>query len=402
MDLPLNGLRVIEIADSVAGAYCGKLLADYGAEVIKIEKPGSGDGTRRLGPFLNDIPDSEGSGMFLYLNSNKKGITLALGDPQGRQILGKMCSWANTLILGLAVAEIERLGYQQLLESNKHLTIITLTPYGLTSPYRYYEATELTLQHASGIPYYTPGDVTDPEKEPPVKLAGRQAEMIGGLSGAFTAILASLQTDATGKGNLVDIALIAAPLLSNIWNLGLISYTGKLPKRGQIKTPIQPQQIMPCKDGFIQLSCNEERHWKNFLDVIGNPGWASDARFADGFLRGKNWEVLEPLLTDTLKDWSKQDITEKAQTAGVPCTIVATPSDLMNDAQMLSRNFYVNTPHQKMERFLCPGSPFSSTEIKLGKVQAAPRLGQHNKEIFCDKLGYSRKQLRLFYQNNII
>ncbi|MDD4859529.1 MAG: CoA transferase [Dehalococcoidales bacterium] len=397
----LSDLRVVEISESAAGTYCGKLLADYGAEVIKIEKPSCGDDLRRAGPFPGDSPDPECSGLFLFLNTNKMGMTLNLADTTGRQILQKLCREADILVLGLSPDKTDDLNCIQLLKDNPKIIIVACTPFGLTSPYRDYAATELTMQHMSGVPYFTPGDVENPEKDPPVRLAGRQAELIAGITGALAVLLAVSQREMTGTGQIIDLAIRDVPLLSNIWNLGVISYTGKQPVRYKGKTPMAPQHILPCKNGYIQLSCNEESQWAGFLQVIGNPEWAKADLFKDRFLRGAHWESLMPLLVNELQSWEKEKIVDLAQAAGVPCTIVSSPADLLNSPQLIDRGFFVRTANRCGE-LVFPGSPFRTEEMTRRNELPAPRLGEHNEEIFCARLGYNRQQLAVMKSAGII
>ena len=324
----LDDLKVIELSESVPGAYCAKLLADFGAEVIKIEKLGSGDETRRIGPFPGDLPNPEGSGMFLFLNTNKLGITLNPFLPLGRKIFEELCEKADILVLSMAPAEAEKLDYEALTQVNPRLILVVITPFGLTGTYKDYTANELVLMHMSSVAYFTPGNVENPEQEPPLKLTGRQTELTAGMSGAIAAMVAIAHRETTGLGQVVDVASRDAPMLSNIWNLGALSYTGVQPTRAVGKTHSAPGHLLPCKDGHIQLSCNEEAHWKRFLEVIGIPEWSKAEVFKDRYSRGEHWEALRPLLIDVLKDWEKETISREAQARGVPCTMVASPAEL--------------------------------------------------------------------------
>ena len=174
---PLEGLRVVEWALDVPGSYCGKLLGDLGAEVIKIEAP-EGDPVRRLGPFPNDVPGQERSALFLYLNNNKLGITLDLRSAGGKRVLKGLLSATDIFVVDCPVATLRDCGleYTQLSGSNSQLIFTAITPFGLTGPYKDYKTTDLVSFHMSGFGHATPGNVEDPEKERPLRAGGRQAD----------------------------------------------------------------------------------------------------------------------------------------------------------------------------------------------------------------------------------
>ncbi len=188
----LYDLKILEYAQFISGPYCAKLMADLGAEVIKVEAPGLGDRARRYGPFPQDIPHPEKSGLFIYLNSNKKGITLDLHTTTGMKIFKELVRWADILVENNPPQFMKRLrlNYETLKEVNPRLIMISITPFGLTGPYRDYKTTELITFHMSGLGYETPGSVDDPEKEPPLKAAGHQASFLGGTMGALLTLFA--------------------------------------------------------------------------------------------------------------------------------------------------------------------------------------------------------------------
>ena len=284
---PLQGLKAVEFTHTIAGSYCGKLLADFGVEVIKVEKPRCGDEARNAGPFPQDKPNPESSGLFIFLNTNKLGITLEVTDPLGKEIFDRLCEKADLLMVDqYTIGDTDRPLYSELMNKNSKLIVVVLTPYGLTSPQRKYAANELTIMHESGVAYYTPGDAENAEREMPIKLPGNQTEFMGGMNGATAALLAVLHRQQTGRGQVVDIANRDGPLLSNIWNMGYLAYTGENPTRMRGDVTIAPQHVVPCKDGHIQLSCGEEAHWKKFLSVIGNPEWGNWEMFKDRFEKG--------------------------------------------------------------------------------------------------------------------
>ena len=391
---PLRGLKGLEWTNTIAGSYCGKLLADFGVEVLKIERPRAGDDARIAGPFPGDVPNPEASGLFLFLNTNKLGITLEVADPLGKEIFDRLCRQADLLIVDSQTrGNPDHPVFTEWTEKFPKLIVVVLTPYGLSSPQKHYAANELTVMHESGVAYYTPGDAEDGEKEMPLQLPGHQAEFMGGMNGATAGMLAVLHRKRTGRGQIVDVALRDGPLLSNIWNMGYLAYTGEKPTRMKGDVTLAPQHVVPCKDGYIQLSCGEEAHWQKFLSVIGNPQWGNREIFKDRFERGRNWETLLPLITESLREWGKKEITEAGQKAGVPITPVNTAGDIFKDRHLAERGFFCEVDLPPSGRLKMPGRPFIMGKSPWQLRRRAPTLGEHNEEIFVRRLGLSREEL---------
>ncbi len=391
---PLWGLKGIELTNTIAGSYCGKLLADFGVEVLKIEKPRAGDDARNAGPFFEDRPNPEASGLFLFLNTSKLGITLEVTDPLGRDIFERLCGEADLLIVDSStIGNPDHPFHTEWVQRFPQLIVVVLTPYGLSSPQKHYAANELTVMHESGVAYYTPGDAGDAEKEMPLQLPGHQAEFMGGMNGATAAMLAVLHRRRTGKGQIVDVSLRDGPLLSNIWNMGHLAYTGEKPTRMKGEVTLAPQHVVPCKDGYIQLSCGEEAHWQKFLSVIGNPEWGNREMFKDRFARGRNWELLLPLITHALREWGKKEITEAGQAAGVPVTPVNTSEDIFKDRHLAERGFFCEVDRPPSGKLKIPGRPFIMEKSPWQLRRRAPTLGEHNEEIFVGRLGFTNEEL---------
>ncbi|MCL4534487.1 MAG: CoA transferase, partial [Bacteroidetes bacterium] len=204
----LPELRVLEYGQMVTAPYCAKLLADMGAEVIKIEQPGLGDPARRQGPFPGDVPHLERSGLFLYLNTNKMGITLNLRDEPGQRILQRLAAQADILIENTPPDEREGLGldYDSLKRANQRLIMLSVTPFGLAGPYRKYKGNYLTAFHGGGYGYDYPRPVSDPETEPPLKGGGRAADFITGATAGIAAMQAVLGRGPDGAGRHIDLS----------------------------------------------------------------------------------------------------------------------------------------------------------------------------------------------------
>ena len=207
-DSALSGLKVVELGDFIAAPYCAKLMADMGAEVIKIEPPGLGDSARRYGPFPNDEPHSERSLLFAYMNTSKLGITLDVTKPLGKRVFRELLKDADVLVEANPPKTMEELGldYDSIKDVNPGLIVTSITPFGQTGPYRDYKATELVSFHIGGIGYPTPGDVVNPDTSPPMKAPGHQADIMAGVTGASASMTALFAREFTGEGQHIDVS----------------------------------------------------------------------------------------------------------------------------------------------------------------------------------------------------
>ena len=269
----LEGVRVLELGHMVSAAYATKLMADLGADVVKIEEP-DGDRARRHGPFPNGIADPEKSGLFLALNTNKRGRTLDLRSTQDRHRLSDLIGWADLLVHNYPAAQAEALGldYGAFQALNPRLVMCAVTPFGLTGPYKDYAACELTVAHGGGWAWLSPGGSDRPDL-PPLRAAGQQADFQGGLAAATACLAAYFRALQTGRGEHIDLSVqsyVASFLEHNFvfytylgWN------TSRLGRRLQ-----DPWKIFACKDGLIFLAVAEEDQWQRLQELMGNPDWS--------------------------------------------------------------------------------------------------------------------------------
>jgi crotonobetainyl-CoA:carnitine CoA-transferase CaiB-like acyl-CoA transferase len=271
----LSGLRIIECGHMVAAAYATKLMADLGAEVIKIEPPGAGDRARMRGPFPGGAPHAEKSGLFVYLNTNKRGVTLDLSNARGQDLLGRLAADADLMVHNFSPPEMQRFGidFAALRQRNPGLVLTSITPFGLDGPYRDYAATDLTLWCAGGLASLNGGGPGSDDL-PPLKAFGQQAEFQGGLNAAVAGLGAVFARLRSGAGQHVSISI--RECLTAIMELAFEywPYMGLVASRlGQ--KPIQPLDFLECRDGWIFLCCVEEHQWQTWVDIMGQPEWAS-------------------------------------------------------------------------------------------------------------------------------
>ncbi|MBC8420465.1 MAG: CoA transferase, partial [Desulfobacterales bacterium] len=272
----LDGVKVLEYCSMVSGPYCAKIMADLGAEVIKIEPPVDGDPARRMPPFPGDKPHPEKSGLFLYLNTNKKGITLNPEKTGGKQLFLELAKRADILVEDHPPGDMEQmgLGYNYLRAINKGLIVTSITPFGLTGPYRNYKGRALNMSHISGQAYLLP--LLSPHSDrPPVKAGGNTSDYDPGLV-AVVAVLAALYWKGlSGQGQHIDMSKQEA--LISMQRVESVTYANDqiVMTRTGNKTRM-PGGVLPCKDGHIVVITPEEHQWDALMTLIGNPAWSKE------------------------------------------------------------------------------------------------------------------------------
>jgi len=383
----LSSLKIVEVGEMVSAPYAAKLMADLGAEVIKVERPAIGDGARRRGPFPGGTPHQEKSGLFLYLNANKYGVTLDLARPEGMELLERLVADADILIHNVTPPDMARIGldFARMRRVNPRLVMTSITPYGLTGPWRDWRAEDLTLWSAGGICVINGGGMDHPEM-PPLRAFGNQSGFQGGVHGAVATLGAVMAAMRDGEGQQVDVSIqesLAAQLelFFEYW-----PYMGIIANRLGRK-PIQPLEAMQCKDGWIYLCCVEEHQWRGFVEVMGNPEWANEEVFSDRLKRADNWEALRIFLEEYVSQQTVLELYNKAQAKRVPFAPVSTMGDLLNSEHLKARGFFVEIPHPEAGMHKYPGAPLKYSATPWAIRLPAPVLGQHNAEIFGARLG---------------
>ncbi len=396
----LAGLRVIECGGMVSAAYAAKLMADLGAEVVKVEPPGSGDPARQRGPFPGNVPHPERSGLFLYLNTNKHGITLDLKQPRGRDLLAALAREADVLIHNVPPAEMVAVGldFDALSVRNPGLVMVSITPFGLSGPHRDYQATDLTLWNAGGLAYLngSPGA----EDMPPLKPFGQQSEFQGGLNAAVACMGALFARLRSGRGQHIAISIqecVAAimELAFEFW-----PYMGLTASRLGHK-PIQPVDFLECRDGWIFLCCVEEHQWQTWVELMGSPEWAGMELFENRLSRAANWDALKLFLQEWTRERSVDDLYRAGQARRVPLAPVSTMADLLHSEQLKSRGFFAVVDHPQAGRFAYPGAPCQLSVTPWAIRRPAPLLGQDNREIYA-RIGIGDEEIAALQAAGVI
>ena len=394
-DRALSGLVVLDLSESISGPYCTKLLADYGAEVIKIEKPGLGDSSRRAGPFPDDRPDPEKSGFFLFLNTNKKSITLNLESEDGAQIFKRLVEGADIVVENLRPGSMASLGldYEILAEINPALIMTSISYFGQWGPYRDWQGSDIIAQAMGGLM----GLTGEAEREP-LKLPLSQAEFQAGLNAAVATLCALYFRDETGQGQQVDVSVQEAVASILEASVTTYSYSGFVRGRMGSRHHLQcPSRVMPTKNGFIHVQAGA--NWDHFAAFLETPQ-LMEPRLAS-ILRYHYADEVEGLIQPWLEKHEAREVFSTAQEWRIPFALVLGIDELIADPQYEARGFFQEIDHPLAGRLTYPGAPFRMSETPY-RVSRAPLLGEHNEQIYGQRLGLSKGDLARLKENGVI
>lgn len=372
----LQDLKVLELA-GCEGEYCGKLLADFGAYVIKVEAP-DGSPCRREPPFINDEPGPDRSLHFLYFNANKRGITADIGTASGRATIRRLARDVDVLIESAAPGTLSALGlgYEDLRRVNPRLIYTSITAFGQSGPYRDYRANELVAFAMGGLMYLS-GKPT----APPVNAPGRQAFLVGSAHAALAVLIALWHVQQGGTGQHIDVSMmdgLAAMenLVSRSANVG-----GHPRREGSQHRFATPGTIYRCQDGFVHMFVTNSQvgSWERFLDWLGRPESLATEEFKDSVYRRKQVAVVDRVVSEFVKDLPKQTVFEALQARHIPCAPVNTPLDFVHDVHIRSRGFVIDTVHPQHGSMEFPGPAFKCDSWRFHKH--APSIGQDNEAV---------------------
>jgi len=398
----LSGIKVLEFSDFISGPYCGKLLANMGADVIKIERPGTGDKARSWGPFPNNLPHPEKSGLFLFLNTDKSGITLNIETALGLKIFNDLIKWADILIESHPGREMVELGldYDTLKQVNPKLIVTSITAFGLTGPFKDYIGCDLVASHASAEAFGNPAEgVEDVNKFAPLKGPGHGADFMSGLTAGLCTISAVMARQIYGCGQHVDLSAQEALASVGRQELAFYAVEGSVPTR-QKGRKRRGGILYPSKDGYVCIWIGP--HYQKIVDMLGNPDWSKEEIFIDTQTRQKYMEEFNALVSVWTRERTMKEIDDLAISFQVPCSPVRSVKDLVNDEQLAFRDYWIELDHPEAGKLKYPGAPYklSATPWKAGR--AAPLLGEHNEKVYCQMLGYSRQDLVRMRQGGIL
>jgi crotonobetainyl-CoA:carnitine CoA-transferase CaiB-like acyl-CoA transferase len=396
--LDLKRFRALDLTD-LQGQFAGKILADLGMEVIKIEPP-TGDAVRRLPPFKGKPPDPEASLPFLYLNSNKKSVSLNLEVEEGRQLLKGLVRRSDVLLESFTSGHLHRLGlgYDALARENPALVMTSITAFGLDGPHAHFLGSDLIGLAMGGLL-----NVFGESSRTPVKPPESQAFFAASAYAALGALFALFRRSISGRGQHVDVSVqeslaVEDQILSSFANERLL-----LRRDGAQHKQVSPANVFPCQDGYVYLFVSASAgHWKKFLELwedhpkmFDAPDWESPG------YRRQNSAVINEAVVGYTKKFRRAELVQSLQSNGLPCLPVNTPLEFLQDEQIQARGFLQAVKHPRWGTYSHPGTPFFIDGGKL-PITAAPGLGEHNAEVYQKLLNLQAQDMETLRTAKVI
>jgi len=403
VEAALAGRRVIELADE-SGVYCGKLLADLGADVIKVERPG-GDASRSIPPFLDGAPASDASFFFLYMNTSKRGVTLDLTRREGQELFRRLAASADLVIETTPPGRLDEsgIGYDALVAENPALVMTSITGFGQSGPQRGFTSSDLVASALGGAMTAT-GHVEDP----PVALVGSQAQIAASTCAAASSLIALHHSRRTGRGQRVDLSTHEATVaVTHICGVGKWLDDGIIPQRGGTGLFASvPSGAYPCSDGLVYLMVNRPAHWQALAQWIHE--FTGNEEVLDPMFDGPSSnripyrELLDLFIGELTGRFRVDEIYREGQRRHIAFTPVNTATEVCADRHLAAREFFVETEHPAAGVLRQPGAPYrhSRTPWQIGRP--APRVGEHNAEIFSGELGLAAETLAEYAAEGIL
>ncbi len=383
MTLPLQNLIVVEASEGVAGAFCGRMLAAFGADVIKIERPPGGDWTRMAEPVLPNVPASEASALHLHLNMGKRSALLDWHTERGYESLKRLIQGSDVLLEDWDTATLDRMSLADSAETlNPRLIDLSLTPFGTSGPYSDWTTTSLVSLALGGFLYLS-GD----EDREPLAIPGRQPEYLAGLHGYSGVMMALWERQRTGKGKRVDITEIETLAALHQFTTVMHTYGGVVRSRHGARWENKggygryPITILPCKDGYVSYAVSTEGQWDLLFPMVGQPELLEDPRFITFVERRDHADDIDAILIDWMKDKTRQEVFEYA--AGdwsEPASPLLTLAETLADEQLKHRNFFTEVGHPDVGPLTYPTVPFRMSATQP-QFRPAPQLGQHTDQV---------------------
>jgi crotonobetainyl-CoA:carnitine CoA-transferase CaiB-like acyl-CoA transferase len=381
---PLDGIRVLEVGNFMAGPFCAMQLADLGADVVKIENPAGGDNVRLTPPFL----DGESSN-FIRLNRNKRSLALDLKLPEGAAIFRRLAERADVVVENLRPGTMAKLDldYPRLRESNPGLVYVAASGWGQTGPYAKLAGLDIMAQAMSGLM-----SITGEPGGGPVKVGVPVCDLVCALYGALAAVSALRARERDGQGQFIDVSLFEAGVSLAVWEAGRYFATGEVPgPLGSAHQSTAPYQAFRASDGFFTAGVPSPVLWTAFLGVLGLPELEADPRFATNADRHANRAELASLIEAVTAGHDRAHWIAAFQAAGVPCGAIQTYDQVFADPQLTARDFFWDGSHPTLGEVRQLGSPMRLSETPTRRDAAGPRLGQHSAEVLAE-LGYGPAQ----------
>jgi crotonobetainyl-CoA:carnitine CoA-transferase CaiB-like acyl-CoA transferase len=383
---PLSHIRVLDLSRIMAGPWASQVLADLGADVIKVERPGVGDDTRAWGPpFLKDKDGAETreSGYYLSVNRGKRSITLDLDKPEGQRVVRALAARSDIVLENFKAGTLQRFGldYESLKAINPRIIYCSITGFGQTGPKRDAPAYDFMIQAMGGLMSVT-GEADGKPGGGPQKVGVPITDLMTGMYAAVSVLAALAQREVSGRGDYIDLAMLDVQVgyLANQAMNFLVS--GKPPRRsGNAHPNIQPQDVFACSDGYMALAVGNDGQFEKFCAAVGHAEWAQEARFIKNADRVRNREALTALIAATLAQGRVRDWVSRIEGAGVPCAVINPVPGALEEEQVKHRQMLRHLPHPLAGTVPQVVSPMRFQETPLAFERPPPLLGEHTDEI---------------------
>jgi crotonobetainyl-CoA:carnitine CoA-transferase CaiB-like acyl-CoA transferase len=404
---PLDGVRVLDLSRVLAGPWAGQLLADLGADVVKVERPGAGDDTRSWGPpYLKDETgrDTGEAAYFLCANRNKRSVTIDLGAPEGQALVRRLAGRADVLLENFKLGGLARygLGPETLCELNPRLVYCSITGFGQTGPYAPRAGYDFLIQGMGGLMSIT-GRADGEEGAGPQKVGVALTDIMTGLYATIAVQAALAERERSGRGQHIDLALLDVQIACLANQAANYLAGGVVPRRmGNAHPNIVPYQDFPTADGDMILAIGNDSQFARFCREAGHPEWAGDERFATNPQRVANRATLIALLRQATVTRTTQQWIAALEAAGVPCGPINRIDQVFADPQVLARAMRIDMPHAAAGRVPLVANPIRLSGSPIEYRRAPPLLGEHTSEVLAQWLDLSTAAIEELHKREII
>ncbi|MCS7206822.1 MAG: CoA transferase [Dehalococcoidia bacterium] len=394
---PLAGVRVVDLSWILSGPFCTMILADLGAEVVKVERPGTGDAARGTGPFVDGV-----SAYFLSLNRNKKSITLNLQHPYGKDLFLRLVEQADVLVENFTPGTMAHLGlgYDTLSQRNPRLIYCAISGFGQDGPYAQRPALDVIVQAMGGVM-----SITGEPNGPPVRPGTSYGDIVAGLFAAVGICSALYERQQSGKGQFLDISMLDCQVAVLENAIARYLATGEVPRPLGTRHPsATPFQAFPTKDGWIVVAIfgGNETHWPLFCAAIGHPEWIDDPRFQTSWSRTQHHHILEPAISEAMRQKTTQEWLDELLALGIPCGPVNTIDKVVQDPQIQHRKMLVELPHPRIGAWKYPNTPIRHSRTPGGVRTSAPDLGEHTAQVLAAWLGLTPPEVEALRREGVV
>ncbi len=395
MEKPLKGIRVLDLTRVLAGPYCAMMLCDMGAEVIKVERPGTGDDARFFGPFIKGE-----SGYYMSLNRGKKSITLNLKHEEGKEIVRRLIKKVDVILENFRPGTMKKLGlgYQDIKKVNPKIIYASTSGYGQTGPISRMAGYDIVAQAVGGIM-----SITGSPDGLPTRVGTSIADILAGMFTAYGVTIALYYRDRIGKGARIDVAMVDS--VASVLENAIVRYfaTGKSPKPiGSRHPSLAPFDMFKTKDGYIVIAIGNEKLWHRFCQAMGREGFLKDPRFVNNKKRLANERVLKSLIERWTKKKTVKELLITFNEVGIPCGPVNSMERMVRHPQILFRNMIQEIRHPVAGRIKMAGVPLKMAGFSDKIPGRPPLLGEHTEEILKKYLRYSPKRIKELRKEGVI